>query len=106
MCRVYNDQYAASFISVIPTTLYRPNDNYGVEQSHMMAALIRKLHTAKIDGKGQVTRWGGGSARRELMFVDDAADASFFLMQNYNSKEPVNIGVGEDLTIRELVELR
>jgi len=104
MCQAYNDQYGANFISVIPTNLYGPNDNYDPEQSHVMAALIQKFHTAKMDGKKQVTLWGRGSPRRELMCVDDAADASLFLMQNYNSNEPVNIGVGEDLTIRELAE--
>lgn len=105
MCQAYNDQYGTNFLSVIPTNLYGPNDNYDPQQSHVMAALIQKFQIAKINGYKEVTLWGTGSPRRELMFVDDAADASLFLMQNYEGSKPVNIGVGEDRTIRDLAEL-
>jgi len=104
LCRAYNQQHGANFLSVIPTNLYGPNDNYDPLQSHVMAALIQKFHAAKICGEKKVTLWGTGSPRRELMFVDDAAAASIFLMQNYDGNEPVNIGVGQDRTIRELAE--
>jgi GDP-L-fucose synthase len=105
MCQAYNDQYGTNFLSAIPTNLYGPNDNYDPQQSHVMAALIQKLQIAKINGYKEVTLWGTGSPRRELMFVDDAADASLFLMQNYEGSKPVNIGLGEDRTIRDLAEL-
>jgi GDP-L-fucose synthase len=105
MCQAYNDQYGTNFLSVIPTNLYGPNDNYDPQQSHVMAALIQKFHIAKITGSKEVTLWGTGSPRRELMFVDDAADASLFLMHNHEGSKPVNIGVGQDRTIRELAEL-
>lgn len=105
MCRAYNEQYGTNYISVIPTNLYGPHDNYDPLQSHVMAALIHKFHNAKMDGMQEVTLWGTGSPRRELMFVDDATDASLFLMQSYDGSEPVNVGVGEDRTIRELAEL-
>ncbi len=105
MCKAYNDQYGTSFLSVIPTNLFGPNDNYDPQQSHVMAALIQKFHNAKISGNKKVKIWGSGSPRRELMFVDDAANAGLFLMQNYESSKPVNIGVSEDQTVRELAEL-
>lgn len=105
MCRAYNDQYGTDFISVIPTNLYGPNDNYDPQQSHVMAALIHKFHVAKINSSPQVTLWGTGSPRRELMYVDDAADAALFLMEHYTGNEPINVGLGEDRTIRELAEL-
>jgi len=105
MCHAYNDQYGTNFISVIPTNLYGINDNYDPQQSHVMAALIQKFHAAKLDNAPQVTLWGTGSPRRELMFVDDAADAAVFLMQHYAGNEPVNIGLGTDQTIRELAHL-
>jgi GDP-L-fucose synthase len=105
MCQAYNDQYGTNFLSAIPTNLYGPNDNYDPQQSHVMAALIQKFQIAKINGYKEVTLWGTGSPRRELMFVDDAADASLFLMQNYEGSKPVNIGLGEDRTIRDLAEL-
>jgi GDP-L-fucose synthase len=104
-CRAYNDQYGTSFISVIPTNLYGRNDNYDPQQSHVMAALIHKFHIAKINSSPQVTLWGTGSPRRELIYVDDAADATLFLMEHYTGNEPINIGLGEDRTIRELADL-
>ena len=105
MCRAYNDQYGTDFISVIPTNLYGPNDNYDPQQSHVMAALIHKFHVAKMNNNPQVTLWGTGSPRRELMYVDDAANTALFLMQHYTGHEPINIGLGEDRTIHELADL-
>ena len=102
MCRAYNEQYKTKFISVIPTNLYGPNDNYDPEQSHLIAALIQKFHIATIKNEPQVILWGTGSPCREMMHVDDAADAALFLMEDYDGSEPVNIGLGEDLTISEI----
>jgi GDP-L-fucose synthase len=104
MCRAYNEQYGTRFISVVPTNLYGPFDNYDPVQSHVMAALIDKFHRAKIQNNPTVTLWGSGTPRRELMYVDDAAEAALFLMQNYVGNEPVNIGLGADRSIRELAE--
>jgi GDP-L-fucose synthase len=105
MCRAYRDQYGANFTAVIPTNLYGPNDNYDPQQSHLMAALLRKFHEAKVARQKQVTLWGSGTPRRELMFVDDAVDAALFVMQNYAGTDPLNIGVGSDLTIREIADI-
>jgi GDP-L-fucose synthase len=105
MCRAYNEQYGTNFISVVPTNLYGEYDNYDPEQSHVVAALIDKFHRAKIEYNPAVTLWGTGTPRRELMYVDDAAEAAIFLMQNYTGSEPVNIGLGTDCTIRELAEM-
>ncbi len=105
LCRAYRDQHGANFTAVIPTNLYGPNDNYDPQQSHLMAALIRKFHEAKITGQKQVTLWGSGTPRRELMFVDDAVDAALFVLQNYAGKDPLNIGLGSDLTIREIADV-
>ena len=107
MCRAYRDQYSANFMAVIPTNLYGPNDNYDPQQSHLMAiALLRKFDEAKAQvAKKQVTLWGTGTPRRELMYVDDAVDAALFVLQNYSGKDPINIGVGMDLTIREIAEV-
>lgn len=102
MCRAYNDQYGTKFISVIPTNLYGPNDNYDPEQSHLMAALIQKFHLAKTKNHPEVILWGTGEPRREMMHVDDAADAALFLMETYDGSEPVNVGLGEDLKISEI----
>lgn len=102
MCRAYHDQYGVNFISVLPTNLYGPNDNYDPQQSHLMGALIRKFHEAKVQKNPQVTLWGTGTPRREFMFVDNAAEAAVFIANNYQGKEPLNIGWGEDLTIREI----
>jgi len=108
MCKHYNQQYGTNFISVMPTNLYGTNDNYDLEKSHVMAALIRKFHEAKLNNESQVIVWGTGAPRREFLYVDDMADACVYLMENYNAAdigEFVNIGVGEDVTIRELAEL-
>lgn len=108
MCKHYNQQYGTNFISVMPTNLYGPNDNYDLETSHVMAALIRKFHDAKMKNAPQVVVWGTGAPRREFLHVDDMADACVYLMENYDSSdlgEFVNIGLGEDVTIRELAEM-
>jgi len=108
LCKHYNQQYGTNFISVMPTNLYGPNDNFDLETSHVMPALIRKFHEAKMNNKPEVVVWGTGKPLREFMHVDDMADACVFLMENYNFSEVgefVNIGVGEDVTISELVEL-
>jgi GDP-L-fucose synthase len=108
MCKHYNQQYGTNFISVMPTNLYGPGDNYDLETSHVMAALIRKFHEAKLNNAPQVVVWGTGTPRREFLYVDDMADACVYLMENYDASdigEFVNIGVGEDVTIRELAEL-
>jgi GDP-L-fucose synthase len=105
MCQAYNEQYKSKFISVIPTNLYGPNDNYDPEQSHLIAALIQKFHTAKMKNEPQVTIWGSGLPRREIMHVDDAAAASIFLMDNFEGNEPVNIGWGKDLKIIEIANI-
>jgi len=107
MCRYYNEQYGTNYISVMPTNLYGPNDNYNLETSHVLPALIRKFHEAKVNHAASVTLWGTGSPRREFLFVDDLADAVVFLMENYQYKdigEIINIGLGEDITIKELAE--
>jgi GDP-L-fucose synthase len=108
LCKHYNQQYGTNFISVMPTNLYGPNDNFDLETSHVMPALIRKFHEAKVNNKPEVVVWGTGKPLREFMHVDDMADACVFLMENYDFSEVgefVNIGVGEDITISELVEL-
>jgi GDP-L-fucose synthase len=105
MCEAYRDQYGSDFISVMPTNLYGPNDNYHPENSHVLPALLRKFHEAKENNQPSVTVWGTGNARREFLHTDDFADACFFLMQNYSGKEFVNIGCGEDITIKELASL-
>lgn len=105
LCQAYNRQYGARFISVMPTNLYGPGDNFDPLQSHVIPALIRRYHEAKMSGAPEVVNWGTGSPRREFLFVDDLADACIFLMQNYDSAEIINIGVGEDLSIRELANL-
>ncbi len=104
LCESYRDQYGANFISVMPTNLYGINDNYHPENSHVLPALIRKFHEAKEAGKPEVQIWGSGSPKREFLFADDLAEACLFLMENYNEKEIINIGCGEDVTIRELAE--
>ena len=108
LCKHYNEQYGTNFISVMPTNLYGPDDNYDPETSHAMAALIRKFHDAKVNDASQVVVWGTGSPMREFLHVADMADACVYLMENYDASdigEFVNIGVGEDLTIRDLAEL-
>nr|WP_230383943.1 GDP-L-fucose synthase [Pedobacter endophyticus] len=105
MCEAYRDQYACNFISVMPTNLYGFNDNYHPENSHVLPALIRKFDEAKEQQLSEVTIWGSGSPMREFLFADDLADACYFLMQNYNDPSLVNIGTGEDLTIKDLALL-
>ncbi|MFN3405867.1 MAG: GDP-L-fucose synthase family protein [Cytophagaceae bacterium] len=105
MCEAYRDQYGCNFISAMPTNLYGPNDNYDLNNSHVLPALIRKFHTAKKENQPFVEVWGTGSPRREFLHVDDLAEACVFLMENYNEKGFVNVGTGEDVTIKELAEL-
>jgi GDP-L-fucose synthase len=102
MCQSYNEQYGTNFISVMPTNLYGPNDNYDLNNSHVLPAMIRKFHEAKIEGKESVEIWGTGTPKREFLYVDDLADACVFLMNNYSGSEIVNIGTGQDVTIAEL----
>jgi GDP-L-fucose synthase len=105
MCDAYRAQYGCNFISVMPTNLYGPNDNYDLKNSHVLPALIRKFYEAKEEGKSEVTVWGSGTPKREFLYADDLADACVYLMQNYNEPGLVNVGVGEDLSIKELAEL-
>lgn len=105
LCQAYRQQYGCDFISVMPTNLYGPNDNFDLESSHVVPALIRKFHDARVEGRRSVTVWGSGTPRRELLHVDDLADACVFLMQHYSGALHVNVGTGTDLTIRELAEL-
>lgn len=105
MCQSYHRQYGVNFISAMPTNLYGINDNFDLNNSHVLPALIRKFHEAKINNIPSVELWGTGSPYREFLFVDELADACCFLMQNYNEPEIVNIGTGEDITIKELADL-
>jgi GDP-L-fucose synthase len=105
MCDAYRSQYNCNFISVMPTNLYGPNDNYDLNNSHVLPALIRKFHTAKKDNSPAVEIWGTGSPMREFLHADDLADACYYLMQNYNEAGLVNIGVGADITIKDLALL-
>jgi GDP-L-fucose synthase len=104
LCQAYRKQYGSDFISAMPTNLYGPNDNFDLTSSHVLPALIRKFHDAKSEGRAEVPIWGTGSPRREFLHVDDLADACAFLMRRYDAAEHVNVGTGEDLTIRELAE--
>ena len=104
-CEYLNTQYGTDYISVMPTNLYGPNDNYHPEHSHVLPALIRRFHEAKENGVKSVTCWGDGSPLREFMYVDDLADLCVFLMNNYSGNETVNAGTGKELTIKELTEL-
>jgi GDP-L-fucose synthase len=105
LCDSYRKQYGCNFISVMPTNLYGPNDNYDLEKSHVLPALIRKFHEAKVAGKSEVEIWGSGTPLREFLHVDDLADACYYLMQNYNEEGLVNIGTGTDLSIKDLALL-
>ncbi len=105
MCDAFRSQYGCNFISVMPTNLYGPNDNYDLNNSHVLPAMIRKFHEAKIKNEPAVVIWGSGTPRREFLYADDLADACFFLMQEYNEPGFVNIGVGDDIEIRELANL-
>jgi GDP-L-fucose synthase len=105
MCEAYRNQYGCNFISVMPTNLYGPNDNYDLNNSHVLPALVRKFHEAKVEGKPFVTVWGSGTPRREFLYSDDLAEACFFLMENYNEPGFLNIGTGEDIEIGALAFL-
>ncbi|MEY3598075.1 MAG: hypothetical protein RL521_497 [Bacteroidota bacterium] len=105
LCESYRDQYKDNFISAMPTNLYGPNDNYDLQNSHVLPALIRKFHEGKINQLSEVEVWGTGSPLREFLHVDDLADACYFLMQQYNEKEFVNVGTGTDLSIKALAEM-
>ena len=105
MCEAYRRQYGCNFISAMPTNLYGPNDNFDLTSSHVLPALMRRFHDAKVSGDRVVTIWGTGSPKREFLHVDDLADACVFLMQRYSALEHINVGTGEDLTIRELAEM-
>lgn len=105
MCQAYRKQYGLDAISVMPTNLYGPGDNFDLETSHVLPALLRKFHEAKSSGAESVEIWGSGTPRREFLHVDDLADACVFLMQNYSSPDIINVGWGKDLSIRELAEL-
>jgi GDP-L-fucose synthase len=105
MCDAYRSQYGCNFISVMPTNLYGPNDNYDLKNSHVLPAMIRKFHEAKINNEPSVTIWGTGKPKREFLHADDLAAACVYLMQNYNEEGLVNIGTGEDVEIGELAEM-
>jgi GDP-L-fucose synthase len=102
MCKAYNKQYGTNFVSVMPTNLYGPGDNYDLQNAHVLPSLIRKFHEAKINNAETVTVWGTGNPRREFLHADDAAAACFFIMKNYNDSSIVNIGCGEDHSIKEM----
>ena len=105
MCQAYRKQYGFQAISLMPTNLYGPGDNFDLQGSHVLPALMRKFHEAAAAAAPEVTIWGTGSPRREFLHVDDLASAAVFLMQNYESPEILNVGTGEDLSIRELAEM-
>jgi len=105
MCQAYNRQYGTNFICAIPTNVYGPNDNFDLNNSHVIPALLRKFYEAKVNDRKAVTLWGMGSPTREFIYVDDLADACRFLMENYNSSEIINVGSGEEISIKELSHL-
>lgn len=105
LCETYRDQYGCNFISVMPTNLYGKGDNYHPTNSHVLPAMIRRFHEAKLSGEKTVTIWGTGNPKREFLYADDLAEACLFLMENYSEKELINVGTGEDLSIAELAEL-
>ncbi len=104
MCQSYNKQYGTNYISAMPTNLYGENDNFDLQSSHVMPALIRKFHEAKLSNQSSVEVWGTGTPKREFLYSDDLADACVYLMNHYNGDEIINIGVGEDVSIKELAE--
>ncbi len=104
MCQSYNKQYGTNYISAMPTNLYGENDNFDLQSSHVMPALIRKFHEAKLSNQSAVEVWGTGTPKREFLYSDDLADACIYLMNHYNENEIINIGVGEDVSIKELAE--
>jgi GDP-L-fucose synthase len=105
LCQAYRRQYGCDFISAMPTNLYGPNDNFDLTSSHVLPALMRKFHDARVEGRREVVIWGTGAPRREFLHVDDLADACLFLMERYDGEEHINVGTGADLSIRELAEL-
>src|SRR5688572_11765990 len=105
LCQAYRQQYGCDFVSAMPTNLYGPNDNFDLTSSHVLPAMIRKFHDAKEEGRTEVTIWGTGTPKREFLHVDDLADACVFLMNNYSDALHINVGTGEDLSIRELAEM-
>ncbi len=105
LCQAYRRQYSCNFISAMPTNLYGPNDNFDLKSSHVLPAMIRKFHDAKLEGRKQVVIWGTGSPKREFLHVDDLADACVFLMRTYEADTHINVGTGKELSIRELAEL-
>ena len=105
LCESYRRQYGCDFISAMPTNLYGPHDNFDLTSSHVLPALMRKFHDAKLEGRHEVTIWGSGRPKREFLHVDDLADACVFVMQRYSDARHINVGTGEDLTIRELAEM-
>lgn len=105
LCENYRDQYGCNFISVMPTNLYGTGDNYHPTNSHVLPAMIRRFHEAKLNGEKTVTIWGTGNPKREFLYAEDLAEACLFLMENYNEKELINVGTGEDLSIAELANL-
>jgi len=105
LCKFYRRQYGVDFISAMPTNLYGINDNFDLKTSHVLPALIRKIHEAKITNQNKVIMWGTGKSKREFLYVDDLADACIYLMQNYSDEQHVNIGTGEDIEIKELTYL-
>jgi GDP-L-fucose synthase len=105
MCDAYRAQYGCNFISVMPTNLFGPNDNYDLNNSHVLPALLRKFHEAKKENKPFVEIWGSGTPKREFLYVDDCAEACFFLMEKYNEAGQINVGMGEDISIKDLAHL-
>jgi GDP-L-fucose synthase len=105
LCQAYRRQYGHDFISAMPTNLYGPFDNFDLQSSHVLPAMIRKFHDARVEGRSEVVLWGTGSPRREFLHVDDLADACLFIMRRYDEAEHINVGTGEDLTIRDLAEM-
>jgi GDP-L-fucose synthase len=105
LCQAYRTQYGHHFISAMPTNLYGPFDNFDLQSSHVLPAMIRKFHDARAEGKDEVMLWGTGAPRREFLHVDDLADACLFIMRRYDEAEHINVGTGQDLTIRELAEM-
>ncbi len=105
LCQAYSREYGANFISAMPTNLYGPNDNFDLVSSHVLPALLRKAHTARVESQRELVVWGSGNPRREFLHVDDLAAACVFLLENYDSPEIVNVGCGDDISIRELAEL-
>lgn len=103
-CEAYRRQHGCDFISAMPTNLYGPNDNFDLENSHVLPALIRKFHDCKVAGGGQVTLWGTGAPKREFLHVDDLADACLYLLEHYNESQTINVGTGEDLSIADLAD--